>query len=141
MMEKNAVKTGGCLCGDVTYEVSGPLRDVVFCHCGQCQKSSGHHFAATGAAARDVTLTEDRGLKWYVSSDWAERGFCQKCGTNLFWRMKESDRIGILAGSLNDRETGLKASRHIFVADKKDYYDITDGLPQYDGIPDDMKDG
>ncbi|HGG64526.1 MAG TPA: GFA family protein, partial [Rhodobacteraceae bacterium] len=39
------MKTGGCLCGAVTYVVNGPLRDVIACHCTQCRKSSGHHVA------------------------------------------------------------------------------------------------
>jgi len=139
-MEKAATKHGSCLCGAVTYEVSGPLRDIISCHCGQCQKSSGHYFAATSAAQDDFKLTEDRGLKWYNSSEWAERGFCQECGSSLFWRMKNGSHQSILAGSLDD-STDLKTTRHIFVADKKDYYEITDGLPQYDTFPEDLKNG
>ncbi|WP_373089942.1 GFA family protein [Sneathiella sp.] len=125
---------GGCLCGAVTYTVRGALRDVMFCHCRQCQKTSGHYFAATSAPRANLTLTGERGLKWYRSSDWAERGFCGNCGSSLFWRMNDSDSISILAGSL-DGKTGLATGSHIFVADKKDYYEITDGLPQYDSYP------
>jgi hypothetical protein len=29
-----------------------------------------------------------------------------------------------------DGPTGVKLARHIFVADKGDYYEIADGLPQ-----------
>lgn len=133
-MTKNAVKHGGCLCGAVRYDVTGPLRDVISCHCGQCQKSSGHYFAATATAPDNLHLTEDRGLKWYSSSDRADRGFCAECGSNLFWRRKDGSHVSILAGSF-DGDTGLKTSRHIFVAAKKDYYDIADGLPQYDSYP------
>lgn len=134
-MTENAIKSGGCLCRDVRYQVNGPLRDVHACHCGQCQKTSGHYFAATAAATKDFTITKDDGLKWYKSSEQAERGFCAHCGSSLFWRMKGLDYISILAGSLDDKNTGLKTDIHIFVADKKDYYDLTDGLPQYDLYP------
>jgi len=133
--------TGGCLCGAVTYEVTGPLRDVISCHCGQCQRTSGHHFAATAAANEHFSLTQDRGLKWFNSSDWAERGFCQECGCNMFWRMKEGDRTSIMAGSLDAQDTGLKTTHHLYVVDKKDYYDILDGTPQYDSYPKEMEDG
>ena len=139
-MEKNAVKQGGCLCGAVRYEVDGPLRDIISCHCGQCQKSSGHYFAATAAAKENFHLTEDRGLKWYNSFEWGERGSCLECGSKLFWRLKDKSHLSILAGSL-DGDTGLKTIRHIFVADKKDYYDIADGLPQYDTFPEEIKNG
>lgn len=135
-MTEKATRQGSCLCGAVRYNVTGSLRDVISCHCGQCQKSSGHYFAATAATLENFRLTEDRGLKWYRSSNWAERGFCVECGANLFWRRKDSDQVSILAGSF-EGDTGLKTSRHIFVADKKDYYEITDGLPQYDSYPDD----
>jgi hypothetical protein len=130
----NSVIKGGCLCGAVAFEVSPPLRDIISCHCTQCQKSSGHYFAATAASRNNLKIKEDWGLKWYKSSNWAERGFCSECGANLFWRMPDRDAISILAGSLNG-DTGLKTIRHIFVADKKDYYEICDGLPQFDTFP------
>lgn len=136
MSGKKPAIQGGCLCGAVTFEVTPPLRDIISCHCTQCQKSSGHFFAATAASKTDLNVTESRGLKWYKSSDWAERGFCVECGANLFWQMPNRDTISVLAGSLNG-DTGLKTTRHIFVADKKDYYEISDGLPQFDTYPKD----
>ncbi|MCR9212681.1 MAG: GFA family protein [Proteobacteria bacterium] len=131
---------GSCLCGAVAFETEGPLRDVISCHCKQCQKSSGHYFAATACPSESLKLTEDRGLKWFISSDWAERGFCQECGSTLFWRRKNGDHISILAGTF-DGDFDKKTTRHIFVADKKDYYDINDGLPQFDTYPEEMKNG
>ncbi len=122
--------TGGCLCGAVRYEARGPLADVTACHCSQCRRQSGHLYATTGVARQDLMLIEDRGLKWYRASETARRGFCGECGSTLFWESDAGDATAILAGSL-DAPTGLKLARHIFVADKGDYYDITDGLPQH----------
>ncbi len=123
--------TGRCECGSVRYVVRAPLRDVWACHCSQCRRISGHHVAATGAPASAVEFTADTTLKWYQSSPSAERGFCSRCGSNLFWRQLEpkSPDISIMAGSL-DLPTGLKVIKHIFVADKSDYYEISDGAPQ-----------
>ncbi len=121
--------TGGCLCGAVRYEVRGPLRDVVNCHCGQCRRTSGHHGAFAAAAKADLAVTEARGLKWYESSDLARRGFCAACGSTLFWEAHERDETAIAAGSL-DQPTGLRTVAHIHTADKADYYEITDGLPK-----------
>ena len=124
------VHGGGCLCGAVRYEARGPLAGVTVCHCGQCRRQSGHLYATSGVLRRDPTLIEDRGLKWYRASETARRGFCGECGSTLFWQGDGGDATAILAGSL-DAPTGLKLARHIFVADKGDYYEITDGLPQH----------
>ena len=122
---------GGCLCGGVRYEVRGPLRDVIACHCSQCRRTSGHFVAAASASTADLYFISDVSLTWYVSSAAAERGFCTTCGSNLFWRptTPEAHTTSIMAGTL-DVPTGLRVISHIFVADKSDYYDITDGLPQ-----------
>jgi hypothetical protein len=118
---------GKCLCGAVAYEVRGPMRDVVNCHCGQCRRTHGHFAAYTSVQRSDLTMTEWRGLKWYDSSDKARRGFCQECGASLFWDMRSRGTLAIAAGSL-DAPTGLKTIRHIFVAEKGDYYEIEDNL-------------
>ena len=129
MSQSTNQKTGSCLCGAVRYEVSGPLTDVHICHCGQCRRQSGHCVAATEAQRSDFLLTEERGLKWYRSSDYARRGFCAECGSALFWD-NGGDEVGINAGSL-DAPTGLKTTKHIFVEDKGDYYEIADDLPKF----------
>ncbi len=125
-------KSGGCLCGAVRYEVRGPLRPVVYCHCSQCRKTSGHYVAASACDAADLILLADQGLRWYDSSPRAERGFCAACGGNLFWRPKDGDRVSIMAGTI-DLPTGVHAVAHIHTDSASDYHDIADGLPQYAG--------
>jgi hypothetical protein len=125
--------TGSCLCGAVKYQVTGALRPVVACHCGQCQKTSGHHVAATSAKREDFKLLEERGLKWFSSTVGVRRGFCQQCGGNLFWDKAELSSISIFAGTL-DQPSGLQLVEHIYVEAKADYYEITDGLPQRQGF-------
>lgn len=120
---------GGCLCGAVRYQVTGPLRPVVACHCSQCQRTSGHHVAATKAYLSDLSLQGAEAVTWYQASPTARRGFCKICGGQLFWQPVGGETISIFAGSL-DQPSGLKLAEHIFVADKADYYQITDGLPQ-----------
>ncbi|HEY1314569.1 MAG TPA: GFA family protein [Steroidobacteraceae bacterium] len=121
--------TGGCLCGAVRYRVRGALRGVIACHCAQCRRTSGHFAAMSSAPSAAIELTSSAELRWYRSSDTAERGFCGRCGGNLFWRQNGSPTTSITAGSL-DTPTQLAIEQHIFVADKSDYYSITDGLPQ-----------
>ncbi|MEM7222608.1 MAG: GFA family protein [Pseudomonadota bacterium] len=120
---------GGCLCGAVRYRVAGPLRPVVACHCGQCRRTSGHHVAATQAHRADLTIEGDGAITWFQASETARRAFCKICGSHLFWDPVGGDKVSIFAGSL-DQPSGLELAEHIFVADKGDYYEIADGLPQ-----------
>jgi aspartate aminotransferase len=125
--------TGQCLCGAVRYEVRGPLRDVLVCHCNECRRWSGHQFAATAALREDLALLEERGLAWIESPESdssASRGFCRECGSALFWDAPGRDTISIAAGSL-DAPTGLRVAGHVYAAQAGDYYDLPeDGLPR-----------
>ena len=121
--------TGGCLCGAVRYEVRGPLRPVVDCHCTMCRRTSGHFAAFTATRPDALVLIESEGLRWYRSSTSARRGFCGRCGSSMFWEPDSGDRISIAAGTLAS-PTGLETVVHVFVEDVGDYYEIGDGLPQ-----------
>jgi hypothetical protein len=124
--------TGGCLCGAVKFEVRGPLGPPDACHCSQCRRTTGHFFVSSNTGRGNLVLTRDDGLAWYRSSDIAERGFCKVCGSTLFWSGDAKDYISIALGAL-DPPTNLKIAKHIYVADKSDYYDITDDVPIFQG--------
>ena len=117
------VRTGGCLCEGVRYRLTGPCRTVINCFCGQCQKTTGHHFAATRVKDEQFELTNDETLTWYQSSDSAKRGFCNRCGGNLFWKPTGADTISVTAGTI-DSPTGLITTDNIFVEDMSDYHDL-----------------
>lgn len=128
-----AMATGGCLCGAVRYETEAALRDVVYCHCGQCRRQTGLYFAATAAPWDGLRITGNSALRWYASSDLARRGFCGTCGSVLFWRPEGKPHVAILVGSLDDA-SGLGRNAHIFTADKGCYYDLPDdGLTRHAG--------
>ena len=130
MKDETKITTGGCLCGAVRYEVKGPLRDIVNCHCSMCQKLHGNFGPHTKARKININIINNGGLSWYKTSDIAQRGFCRECGSSLFWEPFDLDATGIIAGSL-DRSTGLKTVGHIFVGEKPDFYEITDDNPQF----------
>jgi hypothetical protein len=121
---------GSCLCGAVRFEVTPPLRSVVACHCSQCRKTSGHYWAASSVPLAGFRLLTETGLAWYRASATARRGFCRLCGSTLFWQPDDGDRISFSPGAL-DEPSGLRIDRHIFVADKGDYYTLGDGAPQH----------
>lgn len=113
--------TGSCLCGAIRFEAEQPSRDPAACHCTQCRKLSGHYWASV--QVDDDTLRIEGTPSWYQSSAEAKRGFCPTCGSFLFWKSDADPDTGIALGAL-DGATGLLLARHIFTADKGDYYDI-----------------
>ena len=123
-------RKGQCHCGAVTFEVAGSVREVIYCHCEQCRKQSGHIVAATACGDGQLSVSGADNLTWYAASETARRGFCKTCGSHLFWKANGSDATSIMAGSFA-RPSGLRSGHHIHVADKGDYYEITDGLPQF----------
>ena len=130
-MSAGPMTSGHCLCGAVSYTISGDLRPIMYCHCEQCRRTSGHFVAATACKPSQISFDADVGLEWYRSSPEAKRGFCKSCGSNLFWAPEHHPYWSVFAGAL-DRPTGLKAASHIFVHMASDYYDINDGLPTYE---------
>lgn len=123
---------GSCLCGGVRYELSGDLRNSVACHCVQCRKTSGHYVSATQVGPEQMHITHGETLTWFQSSPQAQRGFCNRCGSSLFWRHEiDNGAVSVMSGTL-DGATGITTEKHIFVADKGDYYNIADDVPQYD---------
>lgn len=122
-------KQGSCLCGSVRFTIKGALGASDACHCVQCRKQSGHYFASCNVARAALTISGEEQLRWYQSSDKVRRGFCGRCGSALFWDPPAKDWTGVALGAF-DTPTGIRLEKHIFVAEKGDYYDIADGLPQ-----------
>ncbi|MCJ8311299.1 MAG: GFA family protein, partial [Rhizobiaceae bacterium] len=116
MASGEIVARGSCNCGGVKYTVTGPLREVIACHCGQCRKQSGHFYAATNVADSDLHIEDSGSLKWYAASEDAHRGFCGDCGSALFWKRVDRDKTSVLAGTMDGDAGGIKLDRHIFVA-------------------------
>jgi hypothetical protein len=127
--------TGRCLCGAVRYEVRGPLRDVLICHCEECRRWHGHIAAFSAARREDLAVGDERALRWIDSpcSDAdARRGFCGECGSSLFWDAPGRDTISIAAGTLDD-DHGLRVAGHIYVSQRAGYDDLPDdGLPRHE---------
>lgn len=124
--------TGSCNCGAVKFTVSGDVQGPSVCHCTQCRKQSGHVWASAYVPEGQIIITGNP--TWYASSETAKRGFCPDCGAFLFWKANVETTISFGLGAL-DQPTGLRLEKHIFTADKGDYYDIADGLRQEEKPP------
>ncbi len=124
--------SGSCLCGSIRFEVDAELSEVEGCHCVECRKWTGHYLASVEVKRSELTLEDPDQVSWYHSSEKVRRGFCSNCGSPLFFDPLDTEKhdwIGISAGAFDD-PTGAQMALHIFVAEKGDYYEITDGLPQ-----------
>ena len=126
------VITGACLCGTVSFEVTAPLPKGDACHCAQCRRWSGHFFASVDVKRTALTVQHDKSLSWYQSSEKVRRGFCQHCGSSLFFDpvdRQKHDWIGVALGAF-DSATQTELEMHIFVEEQGDYYTLNDGVKQ-----------
>ena len=92
--------SGGCLCGAVRFTAENVETDYHACHCGMCRRWSGGPLLA--ASVGSVRFEGEENIASYESSKWAERGFCSKCGSNLFFRVKAADRYVMCFGAFDD---------------------------------------
>jgi hypothetical protein len=119
--------TGGCLCGRVRYEATPDHRDGYYCHCRMCQLAVGN----TRAAFINLRKADVRWLAephYYASSKIARRGFCSHCGTPLSFDYRDSERMDLTVGSLDD-PSQVKPTAHFAVETRIAAWHADDGLP------------
>jgi hypothetical protein len=131
------VLRGGCLCGEIRYEIEGPVGRALYCHCTMCRKAHGSAFRARLAVPRNGFrfVRGEELLARYRSSPNTVRSFCSRCGSPLVnvWD-GDPGSFGLALGTLDD-DPGVRPERHLHVASKAPWLEITDGLPQHDGEP------
>ena len=110
---------GGCLCGAVRFEASD-VHSVACCHCSMCRRwAGGPMFAVEPRAVRFTGAAP----AVYRSSDWAERGFCRTCGSNLFYRYLETGDYFVNPFALDDLPE-LEFRLQVFIDEKPAFYDF-----------------
>ena len=115
--------TGRCLCGAVRFAGTTKEPKVAACHCVMCRRwSSGPYFEVV---CTDVTFEGEDNITTIQSSDWAKRAFCNKCGSNLYYRMLDSDELQVAAGLLDD-QSNLRLSQQYFIDRKPPFYTLAD---------------
>ena len=115
--------TGRGMCGAVGITGTAKEPKVAACHCVMCRRwSSGPYFEVV---CTNVTFKGEDNITKIKSSDWAERAFCKKCGSNLYYHMFDSDELQIAAGLLDD-QSDLRLSRQFFTDRKPPFYTLSD---------------
>jgi hypothetical protein len=127
--------TGGCLCGEVRFAVTQPLRGLVYCHCRRCQRRSGTAFAV-GALTEPRSVTVTAGaehVRTYAPEAGHHKHFCERCGSQLFTvDSGDGDVRAVRFGTLDD-PPDLPVLGHQFVAYAAPWHPLPDdGAPRYD---------
>ena len=124
--------TGGCLCGEVRYEITAPALSSGYCHCRICQKFSGSTMSAyTAFPAASVRFTGAE-PKYFTSSPIARRGFCAVCGSSLVYHMTrphEAAHLVIFTTSLDNPQDYAPAA-HNGMESRVSWFEILDDLPR-----------
>ena len=118
---------GQCQCGAVSFTAEEVEQEFGACHCRMCQRWSGGIFFAT--SARGVVFSGDEHIGRYQGSNWAERGFCMKCGSHLFYRLLNSDEYEMCVGTFDETEHFVLTSE-IFVDRKPAGYALAGDHPR-----------
>ncbi len=119
MSKPNAI-SGKCLCGAVQLTTNRIDDDLGACHCSMCRKWGGGPLMAIDCGA-EVSLNGDDNVSIFDSSKWAERGFCNNCGSHLFYRLKDTGQYFVPIG-LFDEELDAVFTSQVFIDEKPAYY-------------------
>ena len=123
-------RSGKCLCGAVQFEANDVEQHVHACHCSMCRRWGGG--PALSVSVGSVTFTGEENITRYESSGWAERGFCSRCGSNLFYFLKP-DRYILGTGTFDEQVFDFDGE--IFCADKPDWYNFAGDHPRHEEMP------
>ena len=144
MAEEEAIRTGGCQCGAVRYEISSPPVELYVCHCRECQKQSSSAFGISAIFRRsDFRLTQGAVKSWTRDADSGGRvkcNFCPDCGSRLWHEDGDAleTTVSVKAGSL-DRPIDLTNAVHIWTSRKLPGVIIPEGTTQSPQEPDPAK--
>lgn len=114
---------GHCLCGDIKITVEQMSPKVGACHCQMCRRWGGGPFMSARCGT-NVTFYHKENMGVYQSSAWAERGFCKKCGTHLFYRLIQDKQYFMPVGLFNEEsgDNKITFNHQVFIDEKPEYY-------------------
>lgn len=113
---------GHCLCGAVKVRVTPPERHVEACHCTMCRRWGGSALLSLRGVP-DPEIEGAEHITRFQSSEWAERAFCSRCGSHIYYSYKPMGRYSFTAGLFDELE-GFQLHEEIFIDEKPGYYDF-----------------
>ena len=136
-MNDQKKSSGGCLCGDIRFGISGLPQLVEYCHCSSCRRASGAPVMAwAGVRLSDFEFTRGQPGR-YQSSHEVERTFCSRCGASLTIYIRDyPQEIYVSISGLDDPDA-MKPDVHIWRSEKLSWFETADKLPRYSSFKSD----
>lgn len=122
-MSETFEEQGTCLCGSVKINLRTLNTQVGTCHCSMCRKWGSGPFMAIDCGT-DVSFEDNENISIYDSSEWAERAFCNKCGSHLFYRLKENKQFFMSVGLFKNEER-FHLKHQVFIDNKPSFYSFS----------------
>jgi hypothetical protein len=123
---------GGCWCGAVRYHVPDEFVYAWNCHCSRCRATTGSAFKPLAGIEREkLEVTDGADKLMIVGNDLLNDVRCASCGSFLFSVVREGAYVHVGMGSLIDTPR-IRPTAHIFVGSKAPWFEIADGLPQFE---------
>lgn len=119
-MSNLSIAKGSCLCRAVSLSTNSMKKNVAACHCSMCRNWGGGPLLVVDCKS-DVSFSGEENIGVYQSSQWAERGFCKKCGSHLFYKLKQNNQYFMPVGLFQNCE-GLVLDHQVFIDEKPKYY-------------------
>ena len=133
---KNEI-TGSCHCGAIKFRIAGPVYGLKHCHCTSCRKLHGTAFASNAIVKKEdfhLLQGEDYFHDYAIREDKIAR-FCKTCCSPIYAYMPASEKELYIRTGILDGDLDIKAAYHWWVSEKPCWYEINDGLPQFQGMP------
>ena len=109
-----------CLCGATQFEVQLRNHEVAACHCSMCRCQTGGPLMSVDV--ENIDFIDQQHLSVFSSSEWGERGFCNMCGTFIFWRSKNHSFANINVFTLEHPPEDLNFNLEIYVDNQPSFY-------------------
>ena len=129
---------GACQCGKVTYRLNSAPKMVVACHCKECQKLSTSAFSITAMVSSDHVEFQGEMQEWSRMADSGNESrakFCSSCGNRIYhYNPAQPEAIKLKPSNLSDTRI-IQPTAHVWVSEKQDWYQIPEGVKQFNKQP------
>lgn len=113
-------RTGGCMCGAVRFAATDVPDQFGICHCEMCRRWTGSALLGVSVPTDRIRWTNEAQIATLQSSEWAERAWCRRCGSALYYRVTAE---GPFYGK-TEVPIGLFDDPNGFTLDNEIYYDM-----------------
>ncbi|MCR6673627.1 GFA family protein [Devosia ginsengisoli] len=132
----STIISGTCLCGAVRYEVPDEFHAAFNCHCSRCRRATGSAFKPMAAIVFEkISLVQGQDdVLIYGEPQGTHDVHCRHCGSFLYSYIAENGNGHVAMGTMVDAPS-IRPQFHMFVGSKAPWFEITDSLPQFEGLP------